>query len=274
MLVFLFLLLVSITSWSCQFQTREDVSRPPVEVNVLRPTNQNQMVTDSPWHDERKFSSNGFLEIININGNIEIESWDQEKVSVTAVVTHPQEVLANQKASFDVKGEFDVLKQTTTSAKVLVVAPENWIVNLKLKVPRLCSFTQLMTKKGNITLVGISGEAMVKIEKGNITVKNFEGPVIAETHEGSILFNGLKFYRRLDGKTNHGDVVVHFTKEEILNATFSGLAPAGVIHGPRYQELENIQWTSSEEERMIHGRWGRGQGQINLSTLRGNVVID
>lgn len=272
-LVFLVTLFLS----ACRGVVTRDIPTAPSErggSEILRPNTPpapaTPMIASKPVIEERGFVLNGSLQISNTNGDIVIETWDQEKILARAEVERPKNS-EEKKVSIVIAFEGDPLARKGSQAQAVVNAPPEYKVQLKLKVPKYIHLEKVETGTGQIVIRGISGKVKAKTAKGHVSITQHEGPVIAESLNGKVTLGVQDFYDEVEARTTNGDIELTFAASVVLNAGFKGNAVRGTIEGKRYQQLEEREVGA---DRMIQGHWGYGEGRIHLFASGGNISIN
>jgi len=131
------------------------------------------------------------LEVSNLNGNVEITSWNQKEVDVTAKIKSTNgkdelekvEIKIRQDDNWQIRTEFP-----EKNAKVSV--------SYQIRVPEGMKLVSIDTSNGSIDLQKVKGEMTVRTCNANVEIENLDGAADVFTSNGSISVN------RVNGKLN------------------------------------------------------------------------
>jgi DUF4097 and DUF4098 domain-containing protein YvlB len=210
----------------------------------------------------------GYLSLENINGDVTIEGWKKNEVSISAVKKGNRKDLDRIQIVVDVdkyEGKdwihvgtaFDIFSLNSGSVDYTIKAPSDAIfedielVNGDLKVTGVTSYLSLGTVNGSITASGMAGNAWVETVNGNLDLSfdkmNKGQTVDLESVNGAILLRiPAKAKAQVDAETLNGNVSSEF-----------GLT------------VEKGEWIGSSMEGLI----GSGGARITLETINGNIEI-
>jgi DUF4097 and DUF4098 domain-containing protein YvlB len=210
----------------------------------------------------------GYLSLENINGDVTIEGWKKNEVSISAVKKGNTKDLDRIQIVVDVdkyEGKnwirvvtaFDVFSLSLGSVDYTIKAPSDAIledielVNGDLKVTGVTGYLSLGTVNGSITASGMAGNAWVETVNGNLDLSfdkmNKGQTVDLESVNGAILLRiPAKANAQVDAETLNGNISSEF-----------GLT------------VEKGEWIGRSMEGLI----GSGGARITLETINGNIEI-
>jgi DUF4097 and DUF4098 domain-containing protein YvlB len=193
---------------------------------------------------EKTFDSEmgGTLEIeIEVGGDITIEGWDRDEVSVKALI--------DGRDREDVELEFDSSKSgLEISAEVDRHGNVKANCDLYIKVP--ASFDiEFETMGGDVTISGIEGEISGRTMGGDIDFEGLKGELAVTTMGGDITVLDSE----VDGsvKTMGGDVEISDVKGDLKGSTMGGDVT-----------YENVERTDGSAE------------EVTISTMGGDLELD
>jgi DUF4097 and DUF4098 domain-containing protein YvlB len=208
------------------------------------------------------------LSLENINGNVAIEGWKKNEVSIRAVKTGKSKDLDRIKIVVEVdkyegkdwihiSTHYGVFSMNSGSVDYTIKAPSDAIledielVNGDLKITGVTGYLSLGTVNGSITASGMTGNAWVETVNGNLDLsfdKMSAGQTVdVESVNGAILLRiPAKANAQVDAETLNGNISSEF-----------GLT------------VEKSQWIG----RSMEGLLGSGGARITLETVNGNIEI-
>jgi hypothetical protein len=147
--------------------------------------------------------SGGSLHIYDIQGNIDVETWDKDEVLVkeykkidTFSEKEAKSVLEKTKSSYQQRGD------------VIEIGGEyyhrDWLESdFVVQVPKKFN-VDLQTRGGDVSVSGLTGKAILETSGGELTIENIDGIVDASTSGGDIIATNIKDRATL--KTSGGDL--------------------------------------------------------------------
>ena len=198
----------------------------------------------------------------NRSGTVTVESWNKNKVKVSASLESSSMRVVPQVSDSDVS--IDVERENRE---------DKGDINFTIYVP-VGSTVDIQTKRGNIIVRNIRG-ALVRARvstEGDIELTGIRAQtVVAENTIGNILFDA----ELLDGgtyelKSMKGDIQLHISAE----SGFSLIATA-----PRTRNInlngfaERGQFRFSSDNRQVKGKFGGGGAALNTTNNDGSIVI-
>jgi len=122
------------------------------------------------------FVLNGFIEVNNMNGDIEIKSWDREEINIFAT---------SRMRTDDV--ELEVYKQGDRLSLEVIYPDRRWYrrssalnINLVLTVPEISNL-EIESMNGRIMIEGITGDVKAESMNEDVRIKNVHGEIRAES---------------------------------------------------------------------------------------------
>jgi len=217
----------------------------------------------------------GYLSLENVNGDVTIEGWKKNEVSISAVKTGKGKDLDRIKVSVEVdkyegkdwihieteylesRGGFLSFLKNAGSIDYAIKAPSDAIledvelVNGNLKVTGITGYLSLGTVNGSITATGMASSAWVETVNGNLDLsfdKMGKGQTVdLESVNGAIVLRmPAKANAQVDAQTLNRNISSEF-----------GLA------------VEKGQWVG----RSMEGLVGSGGARITIETVNGSIDI-
>jgi len=217
----------------------------------------------------------GYLSLENVNGDVTIEGWKKNEVSISAVKKGSSKDLDRIKVAVSVdkyegkdwihveteyaesRGGFLSFLNSDGRIDYVIKAPSDAIledielVNGSLKVTGITGYLSLGTVNGSITATGMAGNAWVETVNGNLDLsfdKMSKGQTVdLESVNGAIVLRmPAKANAQVDAETLNGNISSEF-----------GLA------------VEKGQWVG----RSMEGLVGSGGARITIETVNGSIDI-
>ncbi len=174
------------------------------------------------YHENYPVTPGISVEIENVNGNVEISSWDSETVEIHAVKKTSKSWRELDRLRIDVTVN-GVMTIKTVKDDFMDGGDEDetffdrlfgrgighgWpkvTVDFTIKVPRTVNLTLAKTTNGNVRLVGTSGDTEAKSTNGNVRIDGTEGVLTAHTTNGNISIEDAQV---LSAKSTNGSIKI------------------------------------------------------------------
>jgi DUF4097 and DUF4098 domain-containing protein YvlB len=161
------------------------------------------------FHFTHDLKSGGRLSVENLNGSIEIQSWDKDSVDITGTkYASTEQVLEAMKIDVVAPGDF---------VRIRTISPSghrgNHGARYVIRVPRRTELDRIQTSNGRISVDGIEGTARLRTSNGAIRADRIAGELEAETSNGSVELNdhdGPANVRTTNGAIRAEDVRGYF----------------------------------------------------------------
>ena len=204
------------------------------------------------------------LWIKNRNGEIWVEGWDREEVSVSANIrdTERRRVnLAVRRKGIDLEIEAEYQQPTWTFSFGFVTSP---LCDLVVKVPRkvLGYYT---TRNGSIFVGNVEGYSRCETANGDIRLRDLKGEVWVDTSNGTIEARRLK--ARIKGSTTVGRLILEDVEGGIQLSTTNGEIRASNLEG--WGEGISLNSTNGR----ISVELGKATGELTASNTSGSVDV-
>jgi hypothetical protein len=242
----------------------------------------------------------GKLQVYNINGKVELSTWNKNKVKVLATITtkSAKHIDASQVIAIETGSKMII---RTKKIKDISVAYE-------IKVPQGTKVEKITTSNGKIEADGIKGPTYLSSSNGTIIAKNIDGDIIAETSNGKIdivkagfvkasTSNAAISLRNVEGieeiktsnskiyaeinrlksdytniETSNGEIELRLSKK--LDAELIANTSEGKIYTHEISGKQRFEVINSKKEKYIKAKLGKGGRQeINIKTNMGNIHI-
>lgn len=220
--------------------------------------------------------------VINNNGSIFVESWDNDRVRVDAEI---QVRSGSKEAARNFMKKVKVVVQQQREQLLITVEQPaskgsgfmDWIfgtgrpsvsVDFEIKVPEKMNINATSVN-GSLEIVGISGSAVLTTTNGKISAEEMIGPIKAEATNGSISVDllSIKDDEKVVLHTVNGNIVV--TLESDLSADIRVSTVNGSIRTDFPLEIQG-EWGPKN----LSGKMNGGGAQVKLETVNGSVAIE
>jgi hypothetical protein len=207
----------------------------------------------------------GSFELQNVNGTVDVQTWDRNEVEVHAVKTAKHQESDLSLVSIDVDAKPDAVSVTTHY-------PQNEGVEVNVEyvvhVPRCAHVEHLGTINGTLRVAGVEAIEDLRTVNGNIEVYEGGGAVHAHTTNGNVHLELLRIQDR-------SGAVAETTNGSVLLAVPAGTQAdleARCLNGSFFSELP-LALASTQHPRETHGRLGKGGVPIRLHTINGGIRV-
>jgi DUF4097 and DUF4098 domain-containing protein YvlB len=221
-------------------------------------------LAQSPQRLSKRFttSKNVRIELKNVSGTIEVESWNRDEVRLTATMESPTARVFPKQIEDSLV--VDVMGDNRARGDV-------GDVNFKLQVPAKSS-VDLETRRGQISvsnLKGASVRAHVSSE-GDITLSNVcASQVIAQNTIGDIFFDG-EFSRggTYEFKSTKGNITIRIPGDSAFR-----LVAASSARKISLNEFWNNGFKMIGDGRKLVGDVGDGRSSVSVTNFSGAITF-
>jgi len=207
----------------------------------------------------------GTFELQNVNGTVDVQTWDRDEVEVRAVKTAKHQESDLALVSIDVDAKPDSVMVTTRY-------PQNEGVEVAVEyivhVPRCAHVEHLGTVNGSLRVAGVEAVEDLRTVNGNIEVFDGGGAVHAHTTNGNVHLELLRVQNKIGAvaETTNGSVLL------AVPASTQAELDARCLNGSFFSELP-LSLLSSQKPRETRGKLGKGGAPIHLNTINGGIRV-
>ena len=139
------------------------------------------------------------LHVINVNGDVELNKWDEDYVEVHAIkkTNHDRDELAKVRVEV-VTGDVMEIRTEYLERNARVS------VDYHIRIPEPVVVQSVSTSNGDIELISTSADAKLMTSNGDIELTDVVGSVIAQTSNGDIDVKGATAIS--EANTSNGDI--------------------------------------------------------------------
>lgn len=233
------------------------------------------------FNGEYDVNENTILKVTTFNGQIEINTWDGEKVVFNAI----------KKSRFG-QDELDKAEINVFESKNLIEIEAEYIgsrsstpsVDMNIKVPQNITIDYVKTSNGAIQISGVKGNISAITSNGDIDIEDIKGYISATTSIGRIDVKdttGIKDLKSSNGRiyaeifdfkddisisTSNGGIDVYINS--LLNADIEMTTSNGQISIIGI----TLNITNSEDKHIV-GKLVDGGNKIDIHTSNGNIYL-
>ncbi|MEO0115755.1 MAG: DUF4097 family beta strand repeat-containing protein [candidate division WOR-3 bacterium] len=209
---------------------------------------------------ERSFSRKEQVEIKTVSGDIEIEGWDKEEISLKISGLSKTNEQDHKLDLNLISGDLSVKLPKGTQLKLSSVSGD-----LKLKMVE--GEMEIRTISGDIELRAVKGIAVINTISGDMTGKELIGNFLAKSQSGDIDF-GFQALKQGELATASGDITVTLPKD--ANLILELESETGDIDFKTAEPFEKIE---AREGYMKIGL-GNKEGRLICSSETGDIEIN
>jgi len=224
------------------------------------------------FHQTYAITSDGRIELDNINGPVHISSWDRNEVKVDAVK------YADTKERLDeAKIEIDSGKDYLSIRTKYPDHNNNWnwgshnnpaSVEYTLTVPRTASLDEIKLINGALDLTGITGEVRASCINGRLEAHDLSGRAKLSTINGRLDARFAQLSGQ-DVELNSVNGSLELTIPSDSNAEVDASTVSGGISNDFGLRVNDHRFVGHD----LRGELGKGGSHIHLSDVNGRIEI-
>jgi DUF4097 and DUF4098 domain-containing protein YvlB len=238
-------------------------------------------VTTDYFHKSYTVNEHTILTVTNINGQVEISSWDGNNVTIDAV----------KKSSFG-QEELDKININVTpignylniQTKYTGLSTIRGSVDMNIKVPHNLRIESVTTSNGAIQITDTTGNISTSSSNGAIVIHTVDGYVSAETSNGPIDIKGTTGLRNIHTSNGAITVEVAHLRDNISIDTSNG--PVTVSINPSLNATIDMTTSNGQitfegislnvqlrEQTHVIGSIGSDGRKIDIHTSNGKIQL-
>jgi len=212
-------------------------------------------------------ASGSSLTLSNVNGRVEVSTWDRPEIKVEA------EKLASSERALDrIEIEIDEsggdVTVRTRFAKGRFFSRKGK-VNYRVTVPTNAD-VDVRTVNGKVALEGVGGRSEAETVNGSVEIVRARGEVVAATVNGSIRAS----YETLDEQGRNRFSTVNGGVRIGLAGDANGGFEARTVNGRIRSDFDELKATGRWGPKKLSGSLGSGGGSFKIKTVNGSVRIE
>jgi DUF4097 and DUF4098 domain-containing protein YvlB len=228
------------------------------------------------------FNQGGYLSLTNVNGNIEISSWENSEVEIVA---HKEVRVTDAEHAEELMEKLKIIvTENVNEIQIETELPRrgrgsgffDWLfekgngsysVSYEIKVPIEIDLN-INTTNGNIEIQDIKGRIRMKSTNGGITAQGIKGFIRCKTTNGSVRakFDQIPGDDQIYFKTTNGSVKLYLPKD------YAGEVDLKTTNGKIETDFPltiHEGWSSKH----VSGSISEGDGEIECTTTNGNISL-
>ena len=153
-------------------------------------------------------SSQGTFSLKNVNGEVKVSTWKDDKVEIKALKQTNKAAENLQKVKIEVLAAADSVSVDTVYPK-----HENTGVSVDydIKVPEGVNLGELSTVNGSIKITGPFGRVSASTTNGQVHLENASGDLELETTNGGITLELTKIAAGVSAETTNGGITLRWS---------------------------------------------------------------
>ena len=219
-------------------------------------------------HQTFSLASDGHLSLENINGDVVIEAWDRDEVTVaTTIDAKSQSALDDVEIRIDASG--DSIHIETVYPKERRERYDAAKVHYTIQMPRNAGIRELELVNGSLSLRGITGDVAAELVNGKAEARDLAGNVELSTVNGS-----------LDVSLTELDADQSIELESVngsLDLRVPGHADADIeaetVHGRIRNDFGLEEEKGDYVGSSLRGVLGSGGARVELENVNGSINI-
>ena len=211
----------------------------------------------------------GYLSLENINGDVTIEGWKKNEVSIIAVKSGNPKDLDRMTISVEVdkyEGK-DWIHVSTSHENIFSM--NSGRVDYTIKAPSSAILEDIELVNGDVKITGVTGYLSLGTVNGSITASGMTGNAWVETVNGNLdlSFDKMSDGQAVDLESVNGVIVLRIPAN--ANAQVDAETLNGNVSSEFGLTVEQGQWVG----RSMEGLVGSGGARITVETVNGNIDI-
>jgi DUF4097 and DUF4098 domain-containing protein YvlB len=217
----------------------------------------------------------GYLSLENINGDVTIEGWEKNEVSISAVkkgsIKDIERIeIAVELDKYDGKDWIDIeTEYVEPRGGFLSFLKSAGSVDYTIKAPSDAILDDIELVNGNLKVSGITGYLSLSTVNGSITATGMAGDASVETVNGNLdlSFDKMSGGQSVDLESVNGAIALRIPAK--ANAQVDAETLNGNISNEFGLTVEKEQWVG----RSMEGLVGSGGARITIETVNGNIDV-
>lgn len=222
------------------------------------------------FHHTYPITSNGRIELDNINGDVRISSWDRNEVKVDAVkYADTKEKLDEAKIEVEAGNDYVSIQTKYPDHDNHWGSHNNPAsVEYTLTVPRTSRLDEIKLINGSLNVAGVSGEVHASCINGRLEALDLAGRAELSTINGRLVARFAQLASQsVELKSVNGSLDLTIPSDS--NADVEANTVSGSIQNDFGLHVNNHQFVGHD----LRGEIGKGGAHIRLQNVNGRVEI-
>jgi DUF4097 and DUF4098 domain-containing protein YvlB len=223
------------------------------------------------FHQTYPLSTNGRIELENINGSVQIKAWDRDEVKVDAVkraaskerLQEAKIQVDSRKDSLSIRTEYPGHDHTFWNDRHDNPAS----VEYTLMVPRNARLADINLVNGNLDVEGVNGEVHVSCVNGRLTARKLGGGAELSTVNGKLEASMDRLASPVEVSSVNAAVLLTLPSD--AKADLEASTVSGSISNDFGIPVSNHHWVGHE----LNGELGGGGPSVRVSNVNGRIEI-
>ncbi len=215
-------------------------------------------------------TTDGRISLENVNGDVKIEAWDRDEVSIEAVKKgRSQEALDAAEIDIDAREDSIHIETRYPERNRDRGRHDAASVDYTLYVPRGAELDEIELVNGSLSLDGIAGDVAASLVNGEVNASGLTGDAEISTVNGEleIALAELGAGRSVDLSSVNGSV-----RLEVPGGAGAEV-DASTVHGDIRNDFGLEVDRSGFVGKSLEGTLGGGGARIRLSNVNGSIVL-
>jgi len=225
---------------------------------------------EEQFHHSYPLNSDGQFRLDDVNGKVQIATWDRQEVQVDAVKrADNQQDLAATKIEVDAKpGKITIHTRQPNSKSGLWRKSNSTSVDYDIKVPAIAHLAKVETVNGSIQITGVRGPVHASTVNGALTARGLAADAKFETVNGAV----VAAFDRVEGVKSISLEAVNGKLELTLPANANADVKAESVNGHIQADKLTVKknWPIGSE---LHGTLGQGVTRVKAETVNGSIRV-
>lgn len=214
--------------------------------------------------ETRALQAGGRFSLENVNGRVEVVTWDEPRVRIEADKAASSEE-ALERVRVEIAGEGDRVEVRTRVPHGTFFGGTGR-VSYRITLPASAR-VDVRTVNGSVEVRGVAGTVKASTVNGSVSVRDAAGEVEASTVNGGIDAD----YRSAPASGRHRFSTTNGGIDVTLPRDAGGRLEAHVVNGGIHCEFDLTDGQKSR--RRLEGRLGPGDAQFELGTVNGGIHV-
>lgn len=226
-----------------------------------------------PFSQSSPFHSNGEVSLENVNGDVEIHTWDKNEIRIEGKKSAKTD---EELKLIDLKME---VSESAATIKVKLPKRSGGMISGNGNIRAAVSFTitvpvnavlrKISTVNSRVTVEGVHGEVRLETVNGTIIAKGLSGNSELRTVNGSVKLSlpALANGQKLSCETVNGGITVTLPKDAGFQLRTS------VVNGHVDCDFP-LEFGKKTRGKNISGKIGDGRASIEAETVNGGIHIE
>ncbi|MEM7588130.1 MAG: DUF4097 family beta strand repeat-containing protein [Acidobacteriota bacterium] len=216
-------------------------------------------------------TADGRVSLENINGDVRIEAWDRDEVSIEAVKrARSQEALDEATIEIDARADrIHIETQYNQDRRGWTSKRDSASIDYTLYVPRGAELDEIELVNGSLELEGIEGDVNASLVNGRANARGLTGNTEISTVNGQLEVELAELDRSHSVELSSVNGSVRLDVPGRADADIE----ASTVHGGISNDFGLVVDKGEYVGEELSGSIGNGGARVNLSNVNGSISI-